>query len=459
MKIRNTFILIVVLIALSLYMYRVEVVGVREKEEATELSNKVMPYEPESVKMVRVGTEEGVVVCTRENAGWRISEPVETKGDKNEIDGLLTNLTQTSVEREFEEEHQDLSSYGLVDPGVTVQVSGDGFSSDTLSIGRKTPTKTFVYARRSGNPRVFLLPQVVLSQCEKSLFDLRNKMVLGVDKEDVGKFTIRGEHGTITCEKRGENWFVVEPVEDMADNGAVSRVLSSVAAGKAVGFESEKASDLSAYGLKDPAVTIDVFTGADMQKHTLLIGDKDERTIYAKDAARDPIFKVNNVFHESLNQEVKDFRNKKVLDFVRSEITSFEIKTADEIVFCEKDTASGWYVMKAPGPSKFPARPNKVNQLLSALSTLRVEEFADDNPGDLSVYGLDHPRLEIAVSAGGEEIARVLFGDSKEDKAFAKLASRKPVYLVRGKSVDNLTLNYEDLLEEEVKDEGGASAD
>jgi hypothetical protein len=247
MKIRHTLILILVLVALSFYMYHVEIVGVREKEEATELSNKVMPYQADSVMVVTVGTEEGVVVCDRENGDWKISEPVQTKGDKNEIEGLLTNITETSIERKFDEENPDLSAYGLATPAVTLQMSGDGFSSDTLYLGKKNPTTTFVYARRSSDPVVFLLPQVALSQCEKSLFDLRDKKVLDVERDAVEKFSIHGEHGTITCEKRGEQWSVVEPVEDMADNGAVSRVLSSVANGKAVGFETEKAKDLRLY--------------------------------------------------------------------------------------------------------------------------------------------------------------------------------------------------------------------
>ena len=458
MKIRNTFILIAILAALILYVYRVEIIGVREKEAAIGLSKKVMPYDPGSVKVVRISTGDDTVVCIRENSGWKITEPIQTKGDESEITSLLENLTETSIERKFEEELPSLTPYGLDDPRISVQLSGNGFSSDTLFIGEKSPTKTFVYARRSGSPGVFLLPQVVLSQCEKDLFSLRDKTVLEVDREEIEKFTINGKHGSITCEKRDNNWYVLEPVEDTADEGSVSRVLSSVANGKAVGFETEKTSYLSIYGLNNPAVTVDVFTGAEMKKHTLYIGDRADKSIYAKDAARDPIFRVNNVFHEAVNQEVKNFRNKKVLEFNRSDVTSLEIKTTNETIVCEMDTASNWSVMKAPGPLKSSANASEIKKLLSSLASLRVEEFIDDSPEDLSPYGLDYPRLEIVVSGKGAELAHVLVGGVMDDKSYARSTSRDLVYLVRGKSINNLLVTYEDLLEEEYKDEGGASA-
>jgi hypothetical protein len=457
MKIRNTIILIVIAAGLFFYMYRYEIVKVKQREDAEALAAKVMPFEPDSVQVVRVWSGDGEVVCARDGSDWKITEPVQTKGDKSEIDNLISNVTQQSIERKLGDEPQNLSSFGLDKPASMIQLEGHSFESDTLYLGKKNPTGTFAYARLSGDPTVFLLPQVTLSQLDKNLFNLRDKLVLNVEREDVGKFTIKSEKGTITCEKRGDDWYLTEPIEDQADRGSVSRVLSSVSNGKAVGFETEKAEDLSAYGLAKPSVTVDVYTGADNQQHSLSIGKLSDRKYYAKDASRDPIFTVNNVFYESVTQDVKSFRDKKVLDFDRSAVTALEIIEPEETVLCEKDSASTWYVMKAPGPEKVPAKESKVNQLLSTLVALRVEEFADDAPKSLAPYGLEAPWLEIAVKGESGELARVSIGDQKGENYYAHSSGRDRVYLVRGRSVTSLKVNYEDMREEEKKDEGGAS--
>ncbi|MFQ6103218.1 MAG: DUF4340 domain-containing protein [Candidatus Glassbacteria bacterium] len=459
MKIRNTLILIVIAAGLFLYMYRVEIIGVRQKEEAAELAKKVMPYEPDSVQVLRVKTKESDVLCSRDDDGWKISEPVQTKGDANTIDYLLKNLSQISIERNLDEKPQGLEPYGLEAPSVAIHIEGNDFSSDTLYLGKKNPTGSFVYSKKSGDPLVFLLPQVSLSQLEKNLFDLRDKLVLGVDREAVEEFTIRAEYGPITCEKSDDEWYITEPVYDNADRGAVSRVLSSVSSGKAVEFVTEESKNLAAYGLDEPKATVDVYTGADKKKHTVIIGDQNERKYYAKDTSRAPIFCVNNIFWESVNQDVKDFRNKKIVDFNRTEVTSLELSGGGETIICEKDTTNKWFVIRAPSPEKVPALSNKVNQLMSTLIGMRAEEFIDGAADNLSAYGLDNPRLEVVLKGEEGELARVFFGKEKDENTYAKNALKETVYLVKKNRVDKLTVKYDDFIEEEKKDEGGESTE
>lgn len=468
MKIRTTIILLAITLGLFLYMYRVEILGQKKEQEAEELAKKVMPYEADSVTVVRVRTGEGLVVSSRTGEDWEITEPVKTKGDKAEIDNLLQNLTSAAVERDVAEESSEVSQFGLESPAVAVQVEGDGFASDTLLIGEKSPTNTFVYAKWSGSPKVFLLPQVTRSQVEKKLFNLRDKKVLAVEREEITKFTIEGSEDTVTCEKRGEDWQLTGPLEDMADQASVSRVLSSVGSGKATGFAAEKVDNPAQYGFDKPRATVHVFTGPDMVKHTLIVGEEEDGKVYAKDASRDPVFEMSRVFFESIAQDVSDFRNKKLMDFERTEVSTIEIKTPDETIVCESDTASNWSVMVSPGPEKVPAKKTEVDKLLSNLSTLRVEEFVDDRPASLAPYGLDNPRIEVTLSGRTGEIGRVFIGkdkdDEKDDKTYARNNLKESVYLVRKRSADNLNVSYASLKEEETskevevkEDEGGAS--
>ncbi len=453
MKFRTTLILVAVMVGLFLYMYRFEIVREREEQAAEELAGRVMPYDPDSVTTLAVRTDGERVVCRKTDSGWEITEPIRTGGDDEAIEMLIGNITETSIERDLVEDAHDLSQFGLDAPTAAVALGGEGFSSDTLELGKKNPTQTYAYARKSGSNEVFLLPQVTISQVEKDLFDLRDKSILEVDREEIRKFTIEREDVTVTCEKRDEEWYLTQPVEDRAERGSVSRVLSSVANGKASGFAAEAAGDLRKYGLADPRATVHVYTGADMTRHTILIGEEEERKVYAKVAARDPVLQLTLMFYEAITQDPHDFRFKKLLDVERSEITGIEISEGEETVVCEQDTAGNWFVVKSPGPEREPAKESKINQLLSTLVTLRVEEFVEDSPGDLSTYGLHEPVLRVKVLGREGEIGTVSFGSDSEDEVYAMSSHRDLVVLVRGRSVDNIRVDYAELRAEE-KDEG-----
>jgi hypothetical protein len=92
--------------------------------------------------------------------------------------------------------------------------------------------------------------------------------------------------------------------------------------------------------------------------------------------------------------------------------------------------AAGWQIET---PVTAPADPTVVAGITSALAALDVDRVIDEKPGDLKMYGLDQPRIEVAFRAQGDTEPRQLqLGDKTPVgyNVFAKTAGSSRVFLV-----------------------------
>src|SRR5258705_12881903 len=96
-----------------------------------------------------------------------------------------------------------------------------------------------------------------------------------------------------------------------------------------------------------------------------------------------------------MNPEVKDLRDKQVVDFKEDEVQSIEITGgATPIVLAREGT--DW---KLTQPKALKADAAEIRSLLAAIKGVRAEDFVDE-PEALGEYGLDPPRPEITPGFG-----------------------------------------------------------
>jgi len=86
------------------------------------------------------------------------------------------------------------------------------------------------------------------------------------------------------------------------------------------------------------------------------------------------------------------------------------------------------------------------------LSSLKAEEFVDDNPASLDMYGLSKPQVTCKVYQNGLLLKETLLGKEKSGKVYAKTADNKSVYLVSKDNAEKIKPKLEDILDVE-KDE------
>ena len=92
----------------------------------------------------------------------------------------------------------------------------------------------------------------------------------------------------------------------------------------------------------------------------------------------------------------------------------------------------------------------KVLEYLYAIKNGEIKAFVDENPADLTPYGLSSPRLQLTIYQEQKEKPYILtIGDKDRARRgyFAKVDQAKKVFDVEEGLVDTLILNMDKLLE------------
>ncbi|RPI00891.1 MAG: DUF4340 domain-containing protein, partial [Calditrichaeota bacterium] len=321
----------------------------KQKEETKKTEEKLLNIEKEQVTDIYL--QPSAIHCQKDSAvGWKILSPIQTDGDKSAIDGLLGMFSYAKIERTVSSDPAEYNTYGLHDAAARMVLTHQK-GTDTLYVGDSSPTGSFVFARKSGSPDVFLTSTTLQSNVRKTLFDLRNKSVLGFETAQVRSLHLQNQHGEFELVKNGADWSLEKPTNQAADKTKVDKVINRLNSEKAKEYVDENPTDLKPYGLDRPAIRIDLALGENMARKTLFIGKAKESQFYARDDARTPVFLVDSAFVNLLNPTLFDLRNKKLTDANASDITRFELEFSGETIVCNKDTSGVWSIEK-PEPRK-----------------------------------------------------------------------------------------------------------
>ncbi|MEQ1564843.1 MAG: DUF4340 domain-containing protein [Myxococcota bacterium] len=152
--------------------------------------------------------------------------------------------------------------------------------------------------------------------------------VWSVDAATVKAVVVTRASGTLRLEKRGEEWFVLDP-EDLADGDQVRDLLDTLAQVKK-GIPVEGVTDPAQFGLGDPPSATVAWTTADGEERSLVVGLESPvgfRT-YARDAGGG-VVAVNGDLNRPLQAEVGRFRDRHVLRFQPGDVRGVRIVGPD----------------------------------------------------------------------------------------------------------------------------------
>lgn len=445
MKSRTVLILALVFLALGAWVYFYEIKGGEKRKETKEEADRVFSFKKEEITELLLRPAR--IHLKKEGESWVLTEPVQAGVEKWTVEGLLASIEGVRRERLVEERPQDYAPYGLKPPKFEVEIF-HGSKRDTLYLGDKNATETYVFAKKGSEPQVFLTSTSILWNVDKKPFDFRDKTVLAFERDQVRKFVLRADGKKFSLVKTEGKWKLEEPVQDEADQTKADQLISTIRDAKAREFVEENPADLKPYGLAKPRLIADLFVGQDQIRKTLLIGSTKGDKAYAKDEARNPVFLVDTTLVHGLRVNLFDLRDKKLTALETTQVASLEFSYPDHRIICQKDTAGTWTIVE---PEKQPAKSWKVNSLLSIVSNLKAESFVDDSPKSLVPYGLDQPRVRIVAKSGsGKILGGVLLGKTKDSKLYAKGLDKKPVVLVKADDVKDLMVTLSDVAEEKV---------
>jgi hypothetical protein len=257
-----------------------------------------------------------------------------------------------------------------------------------------------------------------------------DKVAYSIQPQDVSSLTIarpgNSTEPALHFEKRSGIWQITQPIETRADQFSLEGIVNSLSSARIAQTEPGTPDRLKVFGLDPPAVFIEfqIQSGA---KHTLALGNKDFTgiSVYAVvDAAKDVALLPESLL-VSTSKGLQDLRDKNVLHIVSGEVVSFDLKNSSGQISATKEKDE-WNFKK---PAEFRGDQDKVDALLSALGSAKMNGIASETPNNLAKYGLANPAITFTAVDGGKS-STLLVGKKEDSQYFARDTSRPTIFRI-----------------------------
>jgi hypothetical protein len=391
MKFRTTLILFVVFLGLLAFIFLFDVKNAGKEEPGDKLVDLVS----DDVERIVFKTEEETITFTKEgNEGWLISEPIEAKADKFEVDRIARDFSNLSIERVVEEEPTDLEKYGIPQKEITLSFK-DKEEPVKLLVGMENPLDQKFFAKREDEARVVLISSTHKSLFEKKVFDFREKSIFKFETDAVKGIKLRSGDIQWEAEKSEEEWFLKKPVDSLAKKNDITSLLSSLSDLKAKEFVSESKSDevIKKYHLNAPDNTIELSLPLENQEVTFAI-QKTEDKVYATTSLSPKIIEVEDTILAKLEKAPNDLRDTEIADFYSWEVNKVSLERGNlNITVVEDEEEDKWHF---DSTEQEEADKDKIDEFIRKIEALQAEAFIDP-PVNLAEFGLEPAEAKVTI--------------------------------------------------------------
>jgi hypothetical protein len=385
---RSLLILLVVALGLGGYIYFVE-----SKRDLTDPKfapkGKVFTVDSAKIEEIQVTAADGkTTTLKRDGTLWKITAPEALEPDTSQTSTMLTTIETLDIQRVINEKPAGVKDYGLDPPRFKVAFRLAGETAfKTLNVGNKTPTGSDIYAQVEGDPKLFLINSYTEESLNRTTFDLREKTALKFQRDAVDAITLDvAGNPSVALAKKGQDWRLAKPVDAKADFGTADGLVSRLEQARMKSIVSPTAptaaADIKKYGFDKPQATVTL--GAGSTRASLVIGAKlEDGSLYARDLSRPIVFTVEAGLLEDLKKKPDDIRVKDVFQFRSFSALGLDLTVGGQTFsFAKekqavKDQSPANDVWKQKAPAAKDVDQTKFTDLLTTLSNLRADKFAD----------------------------------------------------------------------------------
>ncbi len=448
MKFKGTIALTVAFVGIVLYYFLVDVPTEKREKEEKIRSGKVLPFKPGNVDTFSIIKNKSSITLKRSGAdGWRMTSPVDAKGDSAAASTYLSFLNNLSFTRLVDDSPKDLSVFGLNMPALEVSLSMKNGKTKGLRVGDDHPMGNKIYLARSDENKI-LAAEVTSNNLDRSVFDLRDKTILGFETSKVSKLECTRDGKILVLEKSKESWKLSEEETRAKGNeNEISNFLNTIRAARIKEFIEERPEKLDSYGLTDPKLILKVSGTKSSDPLILLIGKKGGNGFYAKTLARKNIFIIDQSLFDTLNNSrLVDFMDKSLVKFDDDEVASLSLHMDGKIIHLthDKKDSQKWIIQK---PVSTQASTATVNSLLFDLKDTRIVEFVKTFVTDPKLFGFGRPEKELTLSYKDGKTWSLILGNqtSNREHYFAKRTGEEAVFTLKQSSVKTIFRSLHDL--------------
>ncbi|HYL11251.1 MAG TPA: DUF4340 domain-containing protein [Candidatus Acidoferrales bacterium] len=248
--------------------------------------------------------------------------------------------------------------------------------------------------------------------------------ILALHDADIAKVELRKKGGgeVILVKDGSGKWQIAAQKPIRADQDAVSSMLSTLSSLNAERLIEDKASNLSQYGLTEPALEVGL-TGRDGKTQELLVGDDTPTgsAVYAKLGGDPRVFSIASYTKSSFDKTSNDLRDKRLLAVDADKISRVELITKKHDVEFGR-SKDEWQILK---PKPLRADGFQVEELVRKVKDAKM---------DLGTSDADEKKAASAFSSGSR-MATVKVTDESGTQEL-QVRKNKDDYYAKSSSVE-----------------------
>lgn len=256
----------------------------------------------------------------------------------------------------------------------------------------------------------------------------------------------------VIVERAGSSWKMTAPKPLPVDPEAIASIASTLASFGSDKLVEEKATDLSAFGLNDPSLSVAI-SMKDGKNKKLLIGDETPTGggSYAKLDGDPRVFTIHSYNKSSIDKTWKDLRDKRLLTFDDTKVTKVEVAAKGQSFELGKASGGDWQIVK-PGPYR--ADNLQAEEIVRKLKDAKMDATVSDEEtakaAGLFASGTLVARASVTDSGGAQQIEV----RKNKDDYYAKSSALEGIYKVTGDVGTGLDKTIDDLRNKKLFDFG-----
>jgi hypothetical protein len=400
----------------------------------------VLAFDQREVTGLEIDTRDDKIALEQADGRWKLTRPRALPADSDTVRDFLEKLRAARVKEFAADAPRSLEPFGLDKPvRLEIQTGRDkDRATKTLLVGRVDPAKKGVYAMRPGESSVMLIPDETWTAVPKNVAVLRDKSIVGFDRDKVTKIEIEGPKGTVTLARDGDRWKITAPQALAADQVEAGAVLFKLRDLRAQAFLTDDASGIPRY-LGKSTVRVNITEQGTSDPQTVLLAPSTEKrgggaSAYAAVAGRGPVALVDGRALDELGRSLDDLRDRTLLPGLEPrDIKRMRVRAGAQTVVVERSGENEWKLVEGGRGS---AKAATVDNLLYALRALKWKTIAAPTGDEPAKYGIDAPTLEVTLlKADGSEAGTLLVGKREGDQAWVKVKAAPAIYAVDAKQL------------------------
>ena len=457
MKVKNTWVVLLLAVVLGGWVYWHEVRGAKQRSQGRAAAAKLLPVTADAVTAIRLQHSGELFQLEKRNNLWVLVRPVPAPADPVAVASFLDTLAAARVEDEVG--GGDLPRYGLDAPAALLEADAGG-KTYKLQFGRINPQQTLVYAMRGDDKDVLLTTSTLLTYSLNTAFGWRDKRITNLADGQLQRFTIRTpnrKEAAFALDPRF-GWRTLGEVAWRVDPSRGLSVAGELAHLRAAGIAAENKADAGKFQVDNHRVGLQGWDAAGNVVVDLVVGMNDGFGAYFATVPDKPeVFKIDERFMDVAFSLVNEPRDRRALmPFDPEKNDMIRVVSIDDRFELRRRSAQDWKVVSSTRvDSTFALATGSVDALLVDLATMEVEGFPARQP--LAATMAD-ALIVLHLFSGGTEVAGLEIGTKQPDGLFvyARGPGEPAVFLLSPSNVMKVPFDLERLKSEEsAAPEGG----